>query len=402
MLQRRLLLATASALLFFVARPHIARAALRLRIRRLHLALDALRAHAAAARALLQQCSHAMDTANRSDKDALRDRVQALRHIQRRTLAALEGARARVDANLLQLRASNPSVMAIVIANPSDALVYGNERRVRADIAAEVAHAFRLLGVAAAVSDAVNPRARLLREEQRAVSSICTAARQPRELRVAVRALRALESNLDFQAELLEAQRAVSTATGYSGANFAYGSTPLQSWLVLFDCDPVRAALASAPPPGGLRYLVLGSSLGSLVLYGACVHGLVSRGIELLPVLARHATQLSDAAGVVGVSFDCADMLTSDLGQPQIVLLASQCWDPPLIATLRAKLLRELPLGALVLDYTAALGQPPEEAQGHDGPAAPATRAFELQCTVRAPVSWDEAHCFWVWRLVSV
>ena len=118
----------------------------------------------------------------------------------------------------------------------------------------------------------------------------------------------------------------------------------------------------------------------------------------MLPVLAKTATRVCAAAGVEGVSFECADMLTRDLSGSDIVLLTSQCWDAPLVAALASKLLAELSLGALVIDYTAALGEassaPTDERCAH-------RTAFALECTVRAPVSWDGAHCFWVWRVVS-
>ena len=242
--------------------------------------------------------------------------------------------------------------------------------------------------------------AALERPEQPAGRVAC----QPSALRRAVKVLRALESSLDFQAELLAEQRAVAASTGYSSSNFAYGSTPLQSWVALFDAEPVRRTLSGAPS-AGLRYVVLGSSLGSLVLYGACVHGLHSRGIELLPLLARTAERIAAEAGVVGASFECADMLSSDLKGSDIVLLASQCWDRTLIAAVRRKLLCELPLGALVLDYTAALGEVEESSPDRPPPLPPsgssARRAFALACTVHAPVSWDGSHCFWVWRVVE-
>ena len=57
---------------------------------------------------------------------------------------------------------------------------------------------------------------------------------------------------------------------------------------------------------------------------------------------------------------------------------------------LRTKLLAELPEGALIIDYTDALGK---GGAGHGG-----QRRFVLAEQVRAPVSWDSQHTFWVWR----
>ena len=76
---------------------------------------------------------------------------------------------------------------------------------------------------------------------------------------------------------------------------------------------------------------------------------------------------------------------------------------------LRAKLLAELPENALVVDYTAAVGgeaaEEAEAAEGRGGEGrggAPAGRRFVLLEKVRAPVSWDAGHVFWVWRCESV
>ena len=117
---------------------------------------------------------------------------------------------------------------------------------------------------------------------------------------------------------------------------FAYGSTPLRSFLALFACDAVAARLARSDPqrhtPHGLaplpKFVVLGSSLGWLVFYGACVFGLPSEGVEILPLLCRTATETAAAAGLGDcVRFENADMLTHDLRGADIVMLASQCWE---------------------------------------------------------------------------
>ena len=322
----------------------------------------------------------------------MRTRVRAVRLLQRRTLKTLQEARAVVDANLLQLQATDLSA-AVLMSIDDGAAVRRTECSARVDLASEAKRALDLLGALPAAPGAPPSRQKLLSDEQRALAT--ANAQQPHALRRTVRALRGLESSIEFQAELVAAQRAVAASTGYTSANFAYGSTPLQSWLALFASAPLREALAAAPS-GGLRYVVLGSSLGSLVMYGACVHGLRSHGIEILPLLAARAAEVATAAGVKGASFECADMLCVDLSQSDVVLLASQCWDESLIAALRTKLLEELVEGALVLDYTPALG----EASGLPG-RMPGARKFTLACKVRAPVSWDEAHCFWVWRVSS-
>ena len=129
-------------------------------------------------------------------------------------------------------------------------------------------------------------------------------------------------------------------------------------------------------------------------MYGACVYGLQTRGIELLPLLASHARDIAQKAGVDRLTFECADMLACDLSEAEILLLASQCWDEALVDQLRSKLLTELEVGTLVIDYTAALG---DETKQRTSTA----KSFALEMNVSAPVSWDGAHRFWIWRVVS-
>ena len=212
----------------------------------------------------------------------------------------------------------------------------------------------------------------------------------------------------------------------------------------------MAAAIARAREEGRrLRYDVLGSSLGWLVVYGATVHGLDARGVELLPMLALAAQGVAARAGVRGAAFVRADMLTVDLSGSEVVMLASQCWDAALLRRVRAKLLRELGeghtpcpatlarpcllpcaasgpdrsgssslspptpytpntlgragSGALVLDYTALLGElPDDDPDGSVGTAAAAASTLSLECTVDAPVSWDGTHRFWVWRVTAL
>lgn len=388
----------------------VRRLLLRRRIRRVHASLDALQSVAAVSRGLSQQYSKQVAKADAGKAEVMQERIASLRKMQRRSLAGLTDARRLIDNLLLQLHDGG---CGNCIVDGSGDLVLASERRLHDEMARESNEAVRILGPSAAHPGASSPPTRsvILEEEWQAVEALArgpTPPVQPRALRHALRALRALESSLDFQAELLVQQLASQRTTAYSRENFAYGSTPLQSWLALFACEPVRSALSESPAP---RYLVLGSSLGWLCVYGACVFGLRTRGIELLPSLAAAAARLVKEAGVAGVTLECADMLECDLSDAEIVLLASQCWDATLIAALRAKLLAELPDRALVLDYTAALGEAPPAPRQLGRAAAPGPRPngvppqagggrrLTLECTVQAPVSWDSAHTFWVWRV---
>lgn len=216
-----------------------------------------------------------------------------------------------------------------------------------------------------------------------------------------MRKLRALETDLDFQAKLLVEQHASARTSGYSRSNFAYGSTPLTSWLTLFKSAPVQAAVARRrlTEDSRPRYVVLGSSLGSLCIFGACVYGLPTLGIELMPMLTAQAESIAREAQASHVHFTCADMLQCDLSGADIVLLASQCWDEELVTAVGIKLLAELDIGALALDYTPALGHAGRKTSGES--TGTHGRRFELQCKVSAPVSWDGAHSFFVWQVVE-
>ncbi len=373
--------------------------------------MHSLREHAVSARSLDRQL-HAHP-----------DRQRALRQVQTKALAQLTRGRALVDSLLLRYRRGGLGAHGPESADPTTSLeaLRACERRTRDALNTEADRAARLLG-AAATSTRPPGRCEILAAEERALRTLqsrsgggggstaaeaAEAGRRIRQLRVALSSLRALEADLDFQAELLARQIESEASTGYSRSNFAYGSTPLPSWVAIFDSEPVRAVLAKSSLRREVRYAVLGSSVGWLCFYGACVHGLRSHGIELIPFLAATAARVAADAGVGGATFECADMLSVHLGGYAILLLASQCWDEELVRRLRAKLLDELDAGAVVIDYTPLLGEEPAAeprapAEAERAPPQRRCRArFELACTVDAPVSWDGEHTFWVWRVVD-
>ena len=77
-----------------------------------------------------------------------------------------------------------------------------------------------------------------------------------------------------------------------------------------------------------------------------------------------------------------------------------------MVISLRRKLRDELPDGALVLDYSAQLGDANADADadanadagGAAGAGRGAAATFHLLCTVSAPVSWDGRHTFFVFE----
>lgn len=413
------LLAAAALAAGIAVRPVLKRMMAKLRIHRLRVHLSALSSHAATARAFSHEYRKLLEGTDEEHEaaESVRERLLALSKLQRRALAGLEATRARVDDHLLDLLRSPYLLEANQeigsgggrAKGSNDAAVAAIEARVRADLGKETELAVQILGqavTASVVPTAPPSRELLLRQEQEALHELEAGGKhvnplpvQPRALRRAVHALRTEESSLEFQAQLLAEQLRLARTSGYTGENFAYGSTPLQSWLALFRSAPVQAVLRAAASPGDVRYVVLGSSLGSLVMYGACVYGLPSRGIELMPALAERSQRIAREAGVENVSFECADMLHCDLSGSSMVLLASQCWDRSLLHAVRAKLLAELMPGALVLDYTSALGETKDPSTTPKSTSG--RNHFALLTTVSAPVSWDGAHKFWVWRVIG-
>ncbi|WIA16583.1 hypothetical protein OEZ85_013251 [Tetradesmus obliquus] len=183
-------------------------------------------------------------------------------------------------------------------------------------------------------------------------------------LQEVVSQLRAIESCVLFQAQLLQQAAAVSAGTGYSSSNFAYSSTPFSSWLKVHREPQVAAAIQAAmdrrltSSSSRPCYMVWGASIGWLALYAALTHSSWSVvGIELLPVLVQVAQHMAQAAGLTGVSFDCGDLLASDLSNVGVLLLTEQCWDDQLIAKAAAKVQAELPAGSVVIDYTGSMGR---------------------------------------------
>ena len=141
--------------------------------------------------------------------------------------------------------------------------------------------------------------------------------------------------------------------------------------------------------------MVFGSSLGWLCLYGAGVFGLRTEGVELLPFLVGKAKSVVAGAAMQRIRYTCGDMLHYDVSAVDLLFLTSQCWDDQLRSKLREKLTKELPTGALVVDYTSFLGD--SDSIGLD--YVPASRTFHLLTQVEAAVSWGPTQMFWIWRL---
>ncbi|GBG92057.1 hypothetical protein CBR_g54312 [Chara braunii] len=138
--------------------------------------------------------------------------------------------------------------------------------------------------------------------------------------------------------------------------NFAYGSTPYSSWRQLFVHPVVQDSVVDALKDDK-EYIVWGSSLGWLAFYGNLTYGLRTAGYELLESRVRIAKALTNKHKMRGIEFLTLDLLESDLSKAAIVMLTSQCWDDSLHRQAAEKLRRELPVGAMVIDYKRTLGE---------------------------------------------
>jgi len=194
--------------------------------------------------------------------------------------------------------------------------------------------------------------------------------RNVQDLCCVIQSLREREQQQDFHAGLLQDQRRLTagltaeTSDPYTAENFAYGSTPLQTWLLLTTQPPVahtikqmQGTTGCTNPANAGCFTVFGSSSGSLVLFTALAYDISVQGVEILPFLHNEAKKLRSFTSVSTdrCKFVCADVLTASLATTRVLVLTSQCWDAKLYARVQRKLERELPDEALVIDYKDTL-----------------------------------------------
>ena len=78
-------------------------------------------------------------------------------------------------------------------------------------------------------------------------------------------------------------------------------------------------------------------------------------------------------------------MLTSNLEETSILMLASLCWDRQLYKHAAAKLSQELSQGCIVVDYSACLGE-----------------HLQQIAKVQIPVSWNDQQNMYVYLKTTV
>jgi hypothetical protein len=227
-------------------------------------------------------------------------------------------------------------------------------------------------------------------------------------LRDIIISLREREQSLEFHRGLLLAvmQRRGdgNSDNQYSVDNFAYGSTPFDSWARVCSSGAIRCAIQRWPATDRTKnaelmqeqdavvvttpIAVVGSSIGSLVFFTAALLGHACTGIEILPYLHHVANELHDQHKPTNCFFLQADVLTTTLRGVRLVVLTSQCWDPNLYDLVLRKLENELRVGGIVVDYRDGLT---------------ASKCFQLAERVSGlRVSWNQAHSFFIYERCSV
>ena len=105
------------------------------------------------------------------------------------------------------------------------------------------------------------------------------------------------------------------------------------------------------------KLLHLGSNIGTETFYLSMAAGanVAVEGFELVCSLVQRADELRERflPHVGNVTFRCADALTANLRDTALLWLDNQAWDPAFMRVLYAKIVDEMPDGALLIDFAA-------------------------------------------------
>ena len=182
----------------------------------------------------------------------------------------------------------------------------------------------------------------------------------------------------------------------YSLENFAYGSTPLSTWLLLMSAIKTAGFATHL-----LKWGVVGSSCGWMVFYAALLNGNEAHGWEILPALHTYAAQVLAKHVPTRfhslLHFHCLDALQGDICHCNAIVIAGQCWEPWLLTAMYAKIKLECQVGTLLLDYNGALKRLMKQDQTGE---MKTQRFFNLVFVKPLSVSWGTVD-FHLWELCS-
>ena len=265
------------------------------------------------------------------------------------------------------------------------------------------------------------------------------------DLAATVAIVRERERTYAFLKALWDGKQEKAKSLGCSAGQFTYGSSMMSLWRTATRHKTwvrVQAKAGARQRKGGkpMQSVVLGSSQGLLAAYlchcfwadheaaasppppssssRSCDTSLIVYGYEVLSCLHTTAQEVATCVSESIGNYACAvpvlaDMFSADLSSADAVILTSLCWDEPTRRRMAWKLARELPRGAVVVDFTAdtfdlvglemdSLGRrrrlvPPASSEPwsltstmtkQHGELEP--RRFRLEGFVEGPVSWSE------------
>ena len=178
----------------------------------------------------------------------------------------------------------------------------------------------------------------------------------------------------------------------YTLDNFAYGTTPYQSYVSIRNCPPVNRALASCRQDSSSnvssRFAIFGSSIGLFSFFASLTDNVQTVNYEILPFLYSKAEKLRKQHKIDEqlVKFVNDDMLNCNLENVQLVMLMSMCWDATLCGALDKKIEEEMKTGSVVIDYTDRLSK---------------SNSFALRSALTVACSWNQNQHIYVFEKVD-
>jgi hypothetical protein len=204
-------------------------------------------------------------------------------------------------------------------------------------------------------------------------------------LSLVIMSLRQREGDILLHQQLAREVQHVVEVTSYEDTNFALGSTPFASFLILMNHPSLSHALSNKG-----RAMVWGSSIGWLAFFLFASGFSEVAGVEILSTFHQVAVDVKARVSAEGngcdmLDFLCMDLLDSDLNGVDLLLMTDWCWDEELVTKAAGKIASELKKGAIVISYRG-LDQ-------HSG--------LQLLAQVTAPVSWNPRQKFMVYSKSS-
>jgi tetratricopeptide (TPR) repeat protein len=204
-------------------------------------------------------------------------------------------------------------------------------------------------------------------------------------------AIRALECTPTFVGDRNKAMhdyhvqmKAANPQRDYSYINFAYGMVFFHGFDRLFRNIPVARDAVARIRARDLEWVSFGSNVGTETLYAATTWGVRATGYDVLCNLVSYADKFRDRFHVDNARFFCKDALDADLQNAGVIWIDNQSWDEHLSNAVFAKLNRDLPPGAIVVEYAVS--------DFHAGAKLYVGNRLDVVGCATLDVSWDNHH----------